>query len=75
MKISLNNKILIPIMIVFTVIMSGIVGITYYLSSNSLEEHVAEELTQSQSGAFCICFTESAAARGSCRQERRRVPC
>ncbi|MGA3118669.1 MAG: methyl-accepting chemotaxis protein [Syntrophobacteraceae bacterium] len=44
MKISLNSKILIPMMVVFTVIMSGIVGITYYLSSRSLEEHVKAEL-------------------------------
>ena len=46
MKMSLKSKILIPTMIVFTVIMTAFVGVTYYSSSRSLVENVTAELAE-----------------------------
>ena len=46
MKMSFKSKILIPTMIVFTVIMTAFVGVTYYSSSRSLVENLTAELAE-----------------------------
>ena len=44
MNWSLKSKILVPIIIVFSVIMSASGGVTYYLTTKNLEENVTAEI-------------------------------